>query len=161
MASLTAALLLLLLAPPAAAQTPTRTLLWASQPTFANETVLVWGSSLFGVSSCTLQAAGSSGSAPPPAVHVMAFDVSETSIKVTLPPSLPDGRYTLCVEAGACIELNAPELWWRRGDVSLTAYPHAPHTSSPWSRCAPRRTIARAGPPAPVSSLTAHAWAAR
>lgn len=114
--------------------TPT-TLLWASAPTFANQTVLVWGAGLAGASSATVKvpqnaAAGGAGATDtrvpaPPVLSATPFDVSDTSLKVTLPAALPDGSYELCIHSGgasppACIDLNCPELWWRRGDVNLT-----------------------------------------
>jgi hypothetical protein len=112
-----------------AQQAPSPTLLWASQPTLPNETVLVWGSGLLkgGATSVTIQpVAGAAGAPAPPGLRAALFDVSDTSFKVTLPPGLPEGRYTLCVHgmspaaAPACIQLNDPEMWWLRGDVNLT-----------------------------------------
>ena len=107
------------------------TLLWASHPTFANETVLVWGASLTGTTSAVLvpltdhQAASSAVAAT--ATTIPVFDVSDTSFKATLPPMLAAGLYTLCARGPAapepdptaigsnatnCIVLNAPDMFW-------------------------------------------------
>jgi hypothetical protein len=74
-----------------------------------------------------VSSSGAAGTPPPPALAATTFDGTNTALKVTLPAALPDGkRYRLCVHgrspsAGpACLELNAPETWWRRGDVNLT-----------------------------------------
>ena len=97
--------------------------------TFGNETVLLWGAGLTGISNVTVQldstgAAGGGGGGPPPphALPAHAFDASDSALKVTLPHALPDGRYTLCVHgaSAACVKLNSPDLWWLRGDVNLT-----------------------------------------
>ena len=97
------------------------TLLWASHPTFANETVLVWGASLTGTTSAVLTDHQSA------ATTIPVFDVSDTSFKATLPPMLAAGLYTLCARGPAapepdptaigsnatnCIVLNAPDMFW-------------------------------------------------
>lgn len=54
-----------------------------------------------------------------------AADVTNTAMKVVLPAGLPDAHYTVCAQqhtggAKSCIDINAPDLWWRRGDVNMT-----------------------------------------
>lgn len=56
-----------------------------------------------------------------------AVDVTNTAMKVVLPAGLPDAHYTVCAQqhasgggAKACIDINAPDVWWRRGDVNMT-----------------------------------------
>ena len=84
------------------------TLIWASQPTFANQTLQLWGGGLIGASNATVDG-----------VAVRLFDRSETAAKLTLPSSLPAGLHDVCVH-GSCIVANAPDLFWKRGDVNLT-----------------------------------------
>jgi hypothetical protein len=106
---------------------------WASQPTLPGETLLLWGDSLSHVSSVTVTllptaAAGpastasevSAGAASAAAVSVPSFDTSATSLKATLPASLPTGVYRVCVAASACVDVNRPDPWWWRGDSNLT-----------------------------------------
>ena len=66
-----------------------------------------------------------------------AFDVWANGFKVRLPAGLADGVYRLCVDgvpadgtaSALCTVINAPDPWWRRGDVNLT---HA--TAGGWVR---------------------------
>ena len=106
------------------------TLMWTSHPTFANETVLVWGSGLAGITTATISSSGAGGAGNDvqgrPSTSVPVFDVSPTSFKATLPPSFPAGVFTLCVGSSSsrssssnCIDGNAPDLFWKRGDVDL------------------------------------------
>lgn len=107
------------------------TLMWTSHPTFANETVLVWGSGLAGITTATISSSSGAGGAGNdvqgrPSTSVPVFDVSPTSFKATLPPSFPAGVFTLCVGSSSsrssssnCIDGNAPDLFWKRGDVDL------------------------------------------
>jgi hypothetical protein len=115
-----ALLLTVLLAGSQVAAASDPVLLWASQPTWGNETVLLWGAGLGGVSNVTVQVDTTSSSPPPSALPAHAFDASDSALKVTLPHALPDGRYTLCVHgaSAACIKLNSPDAWWLRGDVN-------------------------------------------
>ena len=104
---------------------------WASQPTFGGQTVQVFGSGLGGTSSVTVASLAAAGTTTNLTVSTSAFDVSPTSFKVTLPASLPDGVYRLCTTTAtsACVTLNAPDVWWLRGDANLT---HA--TAGGWVR---------------------------
>ena len=99
-------------------------LLWASHPVFANQTALLWGSSLAGVRSVTILGDTVSN------FTALAFDVSPNSLKFILPQNLPDGIHKACVAASVCIEINRPDPWWFRGDVNLT---HA-STQGGWIR---------------------------
>jgi hypothetical protein len=96
--------------------------IWASQPTFGGQTVQIFGSGLGGTSSVTVASLGAAGTTN---ISASAFDVSRSSFKVTLPASLPDAVYRLCTTAAAaatstCVTLNAPDVWWLRGDVNLS-----------------------------------------
>lgn len=95
--------------PPAPA-IATTVLIWASQPTFANETLQLWGGGLLDEAITTATVDG----AP-----VKLFDCSATAAKLTLPATLKPGRYKVCVKH-SCIVANAPDLFWKRGDVNLT-----------------------------------------
>ena len=100
------------------------TLQWASQPTMPGETVLLWGGSLGGVSSVTVAPLNSSesgaGATAAGAISVPTFDTSTTSLKATLPASLPKGAFRICASAGACIVVNGPDPWWWRANANLT-----------------------------------------
>ena len=87
--------------------------------------MLLWGAGLAGISRATVQPLACGGVAAAPPMPAPTFDGTATALKVTLPPALPDAHYRLCVpwrgnETAACIKLNAPDLWWRRGDVNLS-----------------------------------------
>ena len=97
--------------PPSPPSPATAVLIWASQPTFANETLQLCGGGLLDDAAATATVDG----AP-----VELFDRSATAAKLTLPVTLKPGRYTVCVK-DSCIVANAPDLFWKRGDVNLTA----------------------------------------
>lgn len=103
--------------PNASATDAPPTLIWASQPTFPGETMQLWGGGLLGAANATVDGAA-----------VDLFDRSATAAKLTLPASLRPGMYTVCV-AASCMTANAPDLFWKRGDVNLT---HA--SSGGWVR---------------------------
>ena len=91
---------------------------WASQPTLAGETVLLWGDSLGDVTHVNVSAAAGG-----PSHVVPTFDRSRTSLKATLPPALHDGVFLVCLGSngtGSCARVNAPDPWWWRGDTNLT-----------------------------------------
>ncbi len=112
-------------------------LTWASQPAFANETVLLWGGGLAGIESVTVQAHTCIAGRSMDPLSSSAVDVTNTAMKVVLPAGLPDAHYTVCAQqqhtsgggAKSCIDINVPDLWWRRGDVNMT---HA--TAGGWVR---------------------------
>ena len=122
---------------------------WASQPTFGGQTVQVFGSGLGGTSSVTVVSLATTTNL----VSTSAFDVSPTSFKVTLPASLPDGAYRLCTTTAtsACVTLNAPDVWWLRGDANLT---HA--TPGGWVRLFGRLGDEGQRLVSPVLTLGAH-----
>lgn len=83
----------------------------------------------------TKGASGGQHAAAAAAMIVTPFDVSRTSAKLILPATLPAGVYRICpVVAGVpgntnvdgnattadCVLCNAPDVFWRRGDVNLT-----------------------------------------
>lgn len=47
------------------------------------------------------------------------FDRDESAAKLRLPVSIKAGLHDVCVD-GSCIVANAPDLFWKRGDVNLT-----------------------------------------
>jgi len=101
-------------------------ILWASQPTLANQTALLFGSGLSSTTAVQISEISRAGQVVA-TVSAPAFDVSATSLKVTLPPELQDGALQLCAvgAAGAagkspCVTINAPDTWWLRGDLNLT-----------------------------------------
>jgi hypothetical protein len=83
------------------------TLIWASQPTSANQTLQLWGGGLL------------AGAATVNGALVALFDRSETAAKLTLPASLEPGLYNVCVK-DSCIVANSPDLFWKRGDFNLS-----------------------------------------
>ena len=93
------------------------TLIWASQPTLAGQTMQLWGGGLLDTPQATVDGAA-----------VALFDRSATAAKLTLPASLKPGLYKVCVGA-SCITANAPDLFWKRGDRNLS---HA--SSGGWVR---------------------------
>jgi hypothetical protein len=117
-----------------------QTLQWASQPTMPGQTLLLWGGSLGEVSSVTITpllplTSGSSGGGgggdgglittasdddAAEAISVPTFDTSDTSLKATLPGSLPKGAWRVCVSVEACIIVNGPDPWWWRANTNLT-----------------------------------------
>lgn len=123
-------------------ETSDRQLLWASHPVYSNETVLLWGSGFTGVDSVTITMASAahttgihnedSSSPRKDQVSIQGdtftaktFDVTDFSCKVILPANLPVGVYKLCIAVNGnttatCILLNAPDVFWKRGDVNLT-----------------------------------------
>ena len=103
-----------------AVEPPKPTLAWASQPTYGGETVLLWGSGLAGIKQVTITQVGCADLVSDPPTVAAPFDISPTALKVTLPTDLPYAHYKLCVTPSSCIDLNTPDLWWRRGDVNLT-----------------------------------------
>eukprot|EP00040_Diaphanoeca_grandis_P005094 m.31359 g.31359 ORF g.31359 m.31359 type:complete len:780 (+) comp16447_c0_seq1:96-2435(+) len=103
---------------------PVPTILWTSQPTFGNETLLVWGSALdVGVQSLTVTPLQTSGGEveTTTTMSIPAFDISRTSLKATLPASLANGAYKVCLGSSeSCTTINVADPWWWRGDVNLT-----------------------------------------
>ena len=130
--------------------TSSPSLQWASQPTLAGETLMLWGDSLSTVSSLSVTPVMGPGAAnaSSSSVSVPTFDTSPTSLKAILPPSLPHGVYRVCVGASACITVNAPDIWWWRGDVNLTFA-----TPGGWIRVFGRLTDEKGRLPTPSLSL--------
>lgn len=135
---------LLLAAPAEAALIPS--VQWASQPTLAGETVLLWGDSLGDVTHVNVSAAAGG-----PSHMVPTFDRSRTSLKATLPPALHDGVFLVCVGSNgmdSCAQVNAPDPWWWRGDTNLTSA-----TPAGWVRVFGRLSDEAGRLPAPSLTL--------
>eukprot|EP00039_Didymoeca_costata_P014568 m.236657 g.236657 ORF g.236657 m.236657 type:complete len:728 (+) comp16052_c0_seq16:66-2249(+) len=98
-------------------QVNAQTFLWASQPVHPGETVLVWGSGLAGLDHVNVSPIVGAGGID--SVTVSAFDVSNTSFKAIIPATLDYSMYKLCA-GSTCMTVNAPDVFWTRGDVNLT-----------------------------------------
>ena len=83
---------------------------------------------LAGIESVTVQAHTCIAGRSADPLSSSAVDVTNTAMKVVLPAGLPDAHYTVCAQqhtgggggAKSCIDINAPDLWWWRGDVNMT-----------------------------------------
>ncbi|PJG55627.1 hypothetical protein CVM73_08710 [Bradyrhizobium forestalis] len=101
---------------------------WASDPVGPDETVLVVGDGLAKVETVEVtRVADQAERAAPPAqgVKVIPVQVSNESLKFTIPKDMAQGVYRISLgsDAAPALDLNAPTIYWPQGDLGGSSSP--------------------------------------
>ena len=123
------ALLLLLSWSVSAAPAQTPRVFWASDPVQPNDTVLVMGEDLGGVTSVQVRRLPDTpaGAGTEQGMPVTPLQVTSQSVKFTIPAAWKIGVYACRLQAGparsATFLVNAPDPWWHQGDGGDSSSP--------------------------------------
>ncbi|WP_271623812.1 glycosyl hydrolase family 28-related protein [Bradyrhizobium sp. CCBAU 11430] len=101
---------------------------WASDPVRPDETVLVVGDGLAKVETVEItRVADQAERAAPPAqgVKVIPVQVSNESLKFTIPKDIAQGVYRITFgnDPAPILDLNAPTIYWPQGDLGASSSP--------------------------------------
>lgn len=101
---------------------------WASDPVGPDETALIVGDGLAKVETVEVaRVADQAERAAPPAkgVKVVPMQVSNESLKFTIPKDMAQGVYriTLGNDLAPILDLNAPTIYWPQGDLGASSSP--------------------------------------